>query len=439
MEGRGVRGGWWVLFGIAWLMGLSAGSRANVGVTPMRLDVYAEPGGPAETVWLTVTNTSDEPRNIALTPEFFDIAPDGSLLFEPRLREERGSRYVPPHSGAAFLTVEGSPVFLQPGESRRVPVRVRLPADARGEYYAMITANPGPATPVSSPRGNREVRITFEISVMVIIVAGVVYPPRVPGDSPTLVRATPARYEVEVTDLRVLFPKPTEPRQTLKIAGTFVNRGNAHIFADFTAKVRSVDERRSVEEVIFGGGARLVLPGAERRLLGEVTAPLSPGRYEVELSIRWDDQSAPAVRKTAFEVLVPIAGAPLGTKRLGVLGVQPERLVLAVPPGRVVREEILVTNNVDDRLTVVVPPVQTGGAPVVVSVAPSRFVMPPGAERTVQVRLVVPPDAPSGIHELSLVLEPIASSGERFPPAESRAVPLVLRILPPPPKAVHGK
>jgi hypothetical protein len=408
-------------------------SSASVGLTPLRLDIYAEPGGPPEVAWLTVTNTSDERRDIALTPESFEIARDGSLRFEPRLREERGASYVPPaYSGASFITIKDSPMTLDPGESRRVPCRVSLPANALGEYYAMITANPGPATPVHSSRGDRSVRVTFEISAVVVIVAGVVRPPRAPGDYPTVDRATPARYDVQATDLRVVFPKPGEPRQTLRIAGTFANRGNTHILADIRAEVRNVDERRKIEDVLFGGGARLVLPNTERDILGEVTSPVPPGRYQVELTVRWGDEYASATRKTSCEVLVPIAGAIATTKRLGILGVSPERVVVTTHPGKVVREDIVLTNNVDDPIAVVVKPVDPAGAPVGISVAPSRFVMPPGAERTIQPRIAVSKDATSDIHEFAIALEPIASNGDRFPEAESRTIALVLRILPPP-------
>lgn len=415
-------------------------SLANVSVTPLRLDIYAQPGGPPETAWLTVTNTSEEPRDISLTPESFEIARDGSFLFEPRLRQERGSHYTPPsYSGAAFLSVPESPVRLDPGESRRVRILARLPYDALGEYYAMVTANPGPATPVHSPEGHREVRITFEISVFVIIVAGILRSPRFPETSPVLERATPARYDVHVSDLRVIFPKPSEPRQTLKIKGTFVNRGNVHLLADVTAEVRNISERRIVESVPCGRGGQLVFPGTERDVLGEVNVPLSPGSYQVELFVRWGEEGAQVTRKTTFEVIVPIPGAPEAPRRLGILDIQPERLTLTTSPGKVVRGEVVVANRIDDRLAVAVRPVNPGGAPVQIAIAPMRFVMPPGTERTLLSSVVVSKDAPSGIHEFTITLEPTASNGNRFPEAETRTVTLTLRILPPPPSVANRK
>lgn len=415
-------------------------SSANVSVTPLRLDIYAQPGGPPETAWLTVTNTSEEQRDISLTPESFEIGRDGSLLFEPRLRQERGAAYTPPsYSGAAFLSIPESPVRLDPGESRRVRVFVRLPPDALGEYYAMVTANPGPAMPVRSPEGHREVRLTFEISVLVIIVAGVLRPPRFPETSPTLERATPARYDVHVKDLRVVFPKPSEPRQTLKIKGTFVNRGNVHLLADVIAEVRNITERRIVESVSCGRGGQLVFPGTERDVLGEVSAPLSPGSYQVELFVRWGEEGTQATRKTTFEVLVPISGAPEAPKRLGILDIQPDRLTLTASPGRVARGEVVVANRIDDRLVVAVRSVNRGGAPVQVAVSPMRFVMSPGTERTILSSFVVAKDAPSGVHEFTMTLEPTASNGDRFPEAETRTITLILRILPPPPSVADGK
>ncbi|MBM3215122.1 hypothetical protein FJZ36_09430 [Candidatus Poribacteria bacterium] len=405
---------------------LAPALHASVSVTPMRLEILAEPGGAPEPFELVVANTSETRRTIRVRAEEFRLGLKGEMLFEERLREEQGDRYTPFELSAAPFISIADPVFpLDPGEQRRVRGTVRLPVTARGEYYASIAVNPGPADPVTSTTASRRVSVTFEVGVLAFVTAGVRRPSRFPDQPPTVIRAIEPYYDVRVVDWGVDFPKPTESRQTLKLVGKFANKGNTHILADVTATVRNLDERRIVEEVIIPAGSKVVFPNSEREFVATVQAPLRPGAYQAELRIGWGGALDVATRITQFEVRAPIAGVPTEMRRLGVLGLASERITLAGSAGRVVREDVTITNNVDEQLVVSVHPSEG------LTAVPSRFLVTAGGERSFQVRAVLDSKALSDVSEKFVVLEPRRLDGTALPEPETRQLAVLLRVLPP--------
>jgi hypothetical protein len=419
-----------------WLIAVPS-ARCAVGISPVRREVFAEPGGPPEAFDITVLNTTNETRQVKLAAEEFRVGLWGELLFEPEIRAQMGDDFVPyEFSGARFIRFAESTFYLAPQEERPVRCSVQLPPNARGVYYAMITADPGQMRAQNLYGAQRDLSVTLQVSVMVFIWAGQRRLPTRADQAVTARYATEPYYDLEITDLKPMFPVAGDERQTLRIEARFVNRSNVHILADVSATLRSVAERRIVAAMNgINIGTRLLLPKGERMLREEVKVPLKPGPYQIRIEVSYNDPNQPngAIRSLTkpFELKVPLAGVPEQNRGLGILGVPSERIALSGSPGKVARQEVVVYNNLDERLKITAALTGETEYDGWINLAPATFVIGPGQERTFFVRANIPPEAFTDIRNLEVALEPKTIDGEGFPEAETLRLTVVLRVLPP--------
>lgn len=399
---------------------VSSRAVADVGLTPMHADVVAAPGGDAEPVELTVINTSGQPRTVRFTVEDFTVGDYGDLLFRHDLAARNlSAETLERHAGAAYVDAEEDVVDLEPFEERVVTFTVSLPQNARGHYFAMVRADAGVALAQANRGGAHNLRVRLQVGAFLFITAG--WRPgreREDGEPAAIRRATPARYDLEVTDVRTEFPAPGDERQTLRVVAEVENRSTVYYIGDVTAVILNVDDRRVVERVRFSQGVRLVLPDSRRVYVGEVRSRLAAGTYRIRFDV---DGDAPRLRDsytTHVELMEPVAGLGAVGGMMRVLDVSPaDEIRIGVADGQR-QQRVRVYNNTDDVLRVVSSVAAAGEFAPGLRVAPRRFNIPPGGVRSVRVSARARRGYDGGIAELALM--PSTRDGVSFPDAETR-------------------
>lgn len=263
-------------------LGVLASSHASVRVTPMHVDVVAQPGGGPTPFDLAITNRSDAPRTIRFYVETFSVGLNGELVLEstPDLHGmslEQFERWT----AAPYIRTETPVVELDPTESRSVRFLVDLPSGSGGEYFALVRMNPGvsPTGSQESARGRILVNVTLQLGVYVFVTAGTRLPTDVDGRDLNLrvLRVPPARFDVEVASLHAEFPDADDKRQTVKVVATVENRGNVHFHAKPSGIVRNLDTRRTVGRIQFSGGLGVVFPESAAGTSGRLHPHCRPG------------------------------------------------------------------------------------------------------------------------------------------------------------------
>ncbi|MDA1192468.1 MAG: hypothetical protein O3A46_12395, partial [Candidatus Poribacteria bacterium] len=420
---------------IGWLWVIAAlcvrSAVANVGMTPMRFDVYAQPGGSPEPFRLDLVNTSEMARDVTLSVEGFYLDERGEMLLETATREKR-PEYAPifdKYSAAPYIRFSESQMRMEPGEHKTITGEVTLPPSARGEYFALIVANPGLSRLESRTPSAHDIRISLRLSAPVFVIAGTKKPSDNEETSYIVERATPVRYSIQIDELRVEFPQKDDPRQTVKVVAAVDNSSNGHLFADLTALVRDATTNRVIERVDFSSHFRLMFPESKRVFVGDILSPLPKGTYQVRLQVDTGMGSARDTEVTQFGVLEPVVGLPGQMQGIGVLSVDNDRVSLAEAPGGTARHEIVLYNNVDERVRVETTLEESpdGGG---VTLAPKQFVLAPGASRVVRVRVRVPEDAPSDVRDYQIHFTPYDTDGRPFDGGETKSVTLVVHVRP---------
>ena len=390
----------------------------DVGLTPMRADVVAAPGGAAVPVELTVINTSDGPRTVRFTVEDFTVGDHGELLFLHDI-EQRGlsAAALERHAGAQHVTLLEGHVELDPFEERVVTAVVSLPQGARGQYYAMARADAGATTPRAVRGAAHNLRVRLQVGAFLFITAGWQRPGSREGGAATSTRrVTPARYDVQVTGLHAEFPGPGDERQALRVVAEVDNRSTVHYIGDVTAVILDVENRRIVERIRFSQGVRLVLPNSRRVYVGEVRSRLEPGTYRIRFDVDGDGPRLRASHTTHLELMEAVVGVGGAGRSVGVLDVAPDgRITLG---GGRYEQRVRVYNNTDDPLRVAAQLDGAGDPPPGLRVSPKRFSIPPGGVRSVRVLARAQDRAKAATAEL--VLMPSTRGGVAFPLDEAR-------------------
>jgi len=331
------------------------------------------------------------------------------------------------HAGAQYVGVTEESVDLGPFEQRVVAFPVSLPQNARGQYFAMVRADAGTLVPQAMRGAPHNLRVRLQVGAFLFITAGW-KPERASedGSAAAIRRATPARYEVEVADVRAEFPFPDDERQTLRVVAEVENRSTVHYLGDVTGVILDVKDRRIIERIQFAQGVRLVLPGSRRVYVGEVRSRLGPGTYRIRFDADGDNPRLRDSDGTHVELREPVAGVGETVGAMRVLDVAPTDHITIGGTGDQRHQRVRVYNNTDDPIRVASEVTATGDPAPTVRVSPQRFSIPPGGVRSVRLSARSRHGAEGGIAELAL--RPATRGGISFPEEETRR--LEVRVIP---------
>ncbi len=219
---------------------------ADVGVGPLTLIIEAGPGE-GGSGYFKVVNDGDAPEEVTVSLADWTLDRDGGIRFlEPGTLERSLAPWIE-YSPATFK--------LEPGAVQRVEFSFTVPAEAKGDHWALFFVEGSKVTPVAETTG------ALQTSVGVKVRYGV----KVFQHDPE------AEKQGRITDMELLSTTPVQLRVV------FANTGESVLFRvigrveirDATgATVRTLP----IEEFT-------VLPGGERELIVEDQEELSPGDY----------------------------------------------------------------------------------------------------------------------------------------------------------------
>ncbi|MDA1192433.1 MAG: hypothetical protein O3A46_12220 [Candidatus Poribacteria bacterium] len=423
------------------LTALGATASAVIGISPLRMDVYARPGI-AQEFQITVINTTPSPRDVTLRVRGLSVDENGDEQIidvdaanttPPEDEETFGGRQNPRGQGTGDIITfpEGNQLTLAPNEARQVTCFVTLPSNATTEALRMVVVDPGPEELPIYGNTNRRIAITFRVGAQIFIIPG--ERRQIPlgnGDfGVEIVRENRPFYDIGITDIKAITPQPGE-EPVLKVEGVLQNRSNTFVQPLIQAQLRSKEKRTVVEERVLDHGFNLVLGNSIRRFRGSFTSPLEPGEYTLTVTVPLEEESRPYRQSTDFTITEPIAGTGVTTQ--GVINLDPGQGTIRIRPGKTVRGEFTVRNNYAEPLRIE-PSLSEGSAfEEWFSFSPRSPVIRPNTERTFRVTVRADREASQTVSNFSIYLTPQTATGDQFLDTETREFGVTLQVLPPP-------
>jgi hypothetical protein len=412
-------------------------ARAVIGMTPLRVDVYARPGI-ATPFELTLINTTPSPRTVRLIVQRVEVDEDGNVAMIEENAETGPTNALSGDSERprgpdvrALVTIdEGNEIALGPAEKRVIHCSVNLPPDARDEYLAMVLADPGPEEMPVYGNTSRRINVVFRIGVQVFIVSGIRQVIGSGDNEEVLVRRLkPEFYNVDVSELEFVLPKAGDNPSVLSVAGKIVNASTTFISPVVRASLRDVANRRIVEETVLKHGFDMVLANTSRRFRGSFDAPLQPGKYQLTVEVDWGDERQRTRKDISIELTTAIAGNRPPSK--GVIELSMSKALISLRPGETSRGRITIKNTYDEPIRVTPTFSDESLFNDWFKFSPARVVIPAKSERTIQVAVRADRESPQLTQKVVIGMVPVTFSGTSFPLSETKDIEATVRVLPP--------
>lgn len=362
---------------LAFVLQVDVGFAQGFMVKPMRIEVPAVAGRVAE-VPLEIRNT----------------AGDGAKLVEVRLANlgqtdsggwrlievDAESEIPSPYSSLPWTSVVNPSVSIAPLRPATINIRMNVPANARGVYYAAVIAE----TPFPPDANGIAVRVRFLIPLVIQIVG------------------RPVRQQVALADAVMEFVD--EPGLTpTTTAGLIVsNEGRTYsrVKGQLTVEIKLGDAWRPVTRVEVPEKA--ILPGVSLRLGDDLERRLPSGTYRLRGELSVDGRRVPPIIKE-----MEFAGDPTvdGLAFDTALLLEPASVTMDVVPGATRTTIVTVENPGTDPVRVsmvsTTPPGLAGvempglrgidiSAEPWTEIRPAEFTIGPGRRQNVRVVSRVP-------------------------------------------------
>ncbi|MCY2924078.1 MAG: hypothetical protein NT031_01325, partial [Planctomycetota bacterium] len=282
-------------------------------VKPMKLEVSARPGETV-TVPLELRNTAGDvakPLDLSL----LDISQSAQGAWVP---VEKGGKAEGAPSCLSWIQLSQQSVLVEPAQAATVDVKVAVPANARGVYFAAVVAQTRP------PEG-RGIRVVVRFLIPVIVE----------------IQGRPERQMIELQDV-LMAPAAKGPGTPggCVLTARIDNEGRTYSRIRGAVKVMMFQNGRwrpvcnaEVKEVGIIPGSKLALPAERNRRLPSGKYKLAAalyvdGRRVKPLEKEVDFEGDPGVTKLAVDTALTldlpeldVAGAP-GASRTAVLKVE---------------------------------------------------------------------------------------------------------------------
>jgi hypothetical protein len=436
---------------------------AVIGLSPLRVQVYARPGVPTP-FNITVINTTDAPRDVRLIVANANVSDTGRLELKeettitegatdqaasdgqqaaasaPTAPQEPSTPTEPQEpsttpEGKAYVTFDvGNQLPLAPGQSQELTGSVNLPPDAKGQYLAIVIADGGEEDmPLYGRSADRNIKIRFRIAASIFIMAGHRGQYQTAGGLvETFTPAEPPFFNVEIVTIEARQPKEGDVPHILRVTGTLDNRSNVFVTPIITASlIRTTGRRRvRIEQTVCSHGFNIVFAQTRRFFEGRFQSPIESGEYMIEVEVDYGEQRRARAFTRTFVVETPIKGVRPATQ--GVIQVQEgTQITVSVRPGDTSRGEVRVQNNFSEPLRVVPEFAEGSAVSSWLTIAPAQIILTPRQERPFRITIRVPRDAPVMAETVQLRLVPKTTAGTEFAPSETPVIVMTVRVLPP--------
>ncbi len=304
---------------------ISSAAAQGFMVKPMRIEVPAVAGRSVE-VPLEIRNTGGgEVRDIELRLVELSQSTDGGWsLVEPA----SGGDTTATLSSLPWTHLAADRISIAPLQPASVMIRLDVPQDARGVYFAGVIAE----TPLPTDPNGVVVRIRFLIPIIVQITG------------------RPVRQQVALKDADMTFT----PGGDGVVEGTsgrlvITNQGRtfSKIKGRLTVEVLNADQWRTVTRIELG--ERSIIPGVTLELGRDLGRKMPAGHYRLRGELAVDGRRVPALSKEIDFVGDPTAsGIAFDT----ALVIEPDEINIEIVPGATRTSTISVENPGDTAVQV---------------------------------------------------------------------------------------
>ncbi len=304
---------------IIMLLLLSITPKSNaVGVRPLVIDLNLSPGDSESFELLLTPGSTQESVELNLYHPTQQIT--GGLSYEKGDTDK--------HSAIDWINLESNEIIVPPDEETRVKGEVNVPYDAAGSHTVVAMIEP--------VVDEAETGITFRVRYAVRININV--------DRPGL------REEAEVLDFSLQADEENNPLLSVHLN----NPSPLHYHAAAEVTVRDED-RRLIERVILrsqaaasaGRDVQRIYPGSEVLFSGQITEPLHPGSYDLQLFMYYSEGRQIIQRKS-----VELDDEFLDLERMEYVEVEPEAIQETLRPGGSTTQSVSIRNRTGDPLLV---------------------------------------------------------------------------------------
>jgi hypothetical protein len=326
---------------------LPADCFAGMAVSPLKQWVEVKPGTEAF-FSVTVTNANRGPETGPCTVYAdvvdFTVSPEGQLSF--------GQEYKHGRSAVPWISLDTSKFVLEPGESKELKGKVSTPVSADGDYWAAIMLTLG-----NSKNQEKGIQVILRTA------------------SGVFVRAARRNYieQTSITDVNVSLPRfapekdvpeksaqhqasqESQADRVLKINAQLKNDGLVATEPNGKVFLYAGNSRR-IGYIPLYASRRQILPGHSRWFTGVMSQPLAAGRYSVR--VFFDSGSKygrTRTRDLEFSISQELASQWArnftGDDR-EMLKLNPQKIDLALNPGRFTTANFLIANTGSDTISV---------------------------------------------------------------------------------------
>lgn len=291
-----------------------------IQVIPMVINLNLEPGESEEFQIKLLGGIARDTFNLYLMNTVQNI--DGTLSY----KEADGEI----SEVLNWITLEEERVTVPANEERIIRGRVDVPFDGSGSHSAVIMVQQTEA--VDRPASFMSVRMRYAIRININV--------NRPGQIPRL----------EIIDFSLEADENSRPIITTHFKNT--TPLSFPVVADVTIRG---EDRRLLERVpVYSGVTSMarrnnfrIYPNAELIYQGEVTEPLFPGTYELQLFLRYADGRQAIQRKT-----IEVQEEFLSEEAIKYLSLEPEEITLSLRPGASSIQVIQFNNRTNEPIIV---------------------------------------------------------------------------------------
>ncbi|GAJ11615.1 unnamed protein product, partial [marine sediment metagenome] len=210
----------------------------------------------------------------------FHLKKDGSIEF---FRAGTWKR-----SAAGWIKIDPFELVMKPEETKEVKVKLTIPGDVSGGYYAAIMVELVPEVPPEAVMG--VIRTWRMASILELTITG----------------WQTHRAKISISELKV---EPSPEDGGLTFTTTIENKGNVHARGEGSLAITTREGRR-LAELPLKAGRGTIFPESMRDFKAVLETELPPGEYFADATFRYGNKRARA--KISFPVgTIPTEGREL--------------------------------------------------------------------------------------------------------------------------------
>jgi hypothetical protein len=248
----------------------------SLGLAPAQVVQTFKPGVPFQ-FELTTANSGD--AAVEMTVEITDF------WFNPETNEKIfNAPGTSPRSAANWIQFVPEHFDVAPHASQKMKAIVTPPADAKGEYYAVLFVKSKPQLSFEKTKDGKSVFTNMRIGCLVMLSA-----------------ENTEQFKIAVSDVKVV---PPSANHALDMSFMIENQGNTHVFP--LPRLAILDSQHKLVAKSDADMKRY-LPGQKDAMHVNWTGTLDPGEYTAVLTISYGDDR---IETRTLPLVIP-AQAPL--------------------------------------------------------------------------------------------------------------------------------